>query len=394
LAKVFQVNVPALKLPALETVAAATTSEAGNERLAAAALPVAESALALEDFDTAEKIIKVADRAARMAKSLTRLNAVAALNATLTAMRAEYTKAKQASEVLASNPKDSEANLSLGKYQCFYKEDWEVGLPRLAQGSDAGLKALAEKTLKDPADPLVLAEIAGGWWDMAEKLPDKERAAIRRFSAERYRTALPLLTGLRKELAERRIAEGGKIRRYTLIPLIDTNKDVLHGTWRIDNNNQLRCESSHFVPRVQIPYRPPEEYDFVVTFSQPNLRNGINLIMPNKHGGSFFWTVSSENGTAYCLSINGSNNQTKLPASCVIQPNTVHTTVVQVRRDGVKGYLDGVLIRQHLTDFSDLKVDGWRETKEKSVLAIGCDEPTVFHAIHVIEITGTGGRTR
>src|SRR5262249_18043696 len=277
-------------------VAAATTSPTGNDSLVAAILPVAEAALHLDDFDTADKLIKVADSAARLAKSVARVRSVAALATTLGTMRKEHAKAKQASEVLASDPKNADANLALGRYQCFYKGDWAAGLPRLAQGSDAALTELAEKSLKETDDQGVLMEIAGAWWAAAEKRAAAERDAVRRFSAERYRAAWPKLTGLQKELAERRIAEGRKQsdrRVYNLIPLIDTNRDVLHGSWRIENN-QLRCDTTHFVPRVQIPYRPPEEYDFLVTFTQPNLRNGINLIMPNKHGGTFFWCVSSE----------------------------------------------------------------------------------------------------
>jgi hypothetical protein len=395
MAKVFEVNGLALKLPALEVVAAGTTSQTGNDNLVAAALPLAEAAMQRDDFETADKFIKVADGAARNSKSPARVKAVAALSATLETMRKEHAKAKQASEVLASDPKDADANLTVGRYRCFYKEDWAYGLPRLAQGSDAPLKALAERTLKESGDPTILAAIAGDWWDAAEKLAAGERDAVRRFSAERYKTALPKLTGLKKELAEKRIAEGGKRteRRYNLMPLIDTNIDAVYGPWRTDKN-QLYCDNGNFVARIQIPYRPPEEYDFVVTFTQPNLRDGISLIMPNKHGGSFFWAVSSESGTAYCLSINGSDARSKLPATSVIRPKTSHTTVVQVRRDGVKCYLDGVLICQHKTDFKDLLGDSWRETKDKSVLAVACGDATVFQAIQVVEVTGSGGRTR
>jgi hypothetical protein len=395
MAKVFEVNVPALKLPALQVAVAATHSQTGSQNLVVLALPLVEAALALDDFDTADKLLQAADTAARKSKSIARLRSVAAVAARADTRRKEWARYRQALEVLARAPKDADANLTAGMYRCFYKEDWASGLPRLAQGRDAALKALAEQSLKEADDPQVLADIAGAWWQAAEKLADQERDAIRRYSAERYREALPHLKGLKKELAEKRIAEGGKVteRRYTLIPLIDTNKDAVYGTWRIDKN-ELCCDHGNFVPRIQIPYRPPEEYDFVVRFSQPQLRNGINLIMPNKHGGTFFWTVSSEGGRSYCLSINGSNDQTRLPADSVIRPHTVHTTVVQVRRDGVKGYLDGVLIHQYKTDFRDLRVDHWRETKDQSVLAVACDDPTVFHAIQIVEVTGSGGRTR
>ncbi|MSU79671.1 MAG: hypothetical protein EXS16_16485 [Gemmataceae bacterium] len=55
-----------------------------------------------------------------------------------------------------------------------------------------------------------------------------------------------------------------------LIPLIDPHVDSLHGKWSVINN-VLHCPDAHLVPRVQIPYQPPLEYDFLATFSQPKL---------------------------------------------------------------------------------------------------------------------------
>src|SRR5262249_30985523 len=75
-----------------------------------------------------------------------------------------------------------------------------------------------------------------------------------------------------------------------LIPLIDPARDPIHGRWLIVDKT-LHCNDMHFVPRIQIPYQPAEEYDFIVTFSQPKPRNGVNLIMPNRQGGWFCLTT-------------------------------------------------------------------------------------------------------
>ena len=44
---------------------------------------------------------------------------------------------------LKTNPTDPEANLVVGKYHCFVKDEWEKGLPMLLKGNDAALKELA-----------------------------------------------------------------------------------------------------------------------------------------------------------------------------------------------------------------------------------------------------------
>src|SRR5262249_45048870 len=61
-------------------------------------------------------------------------------------------------------------------------------------------------------------------------------------------------------------------KTYDLIPLIDPARDRQHGDWVVQANGELRCDSAHFVPRIHVPYRPPQEYDFTVVFSQPALR--------------------------------------------------------------------------------------------------------------------------
>jgi hypothetical protein len=46
------------------------------------------------------------------------------------------------------------------------------------------------------------------------------------------------------------------------------------------------------------------------------------------------------------------------------------------------------------TDYKDLTCDDWRKIPDTTNLAVACDDPTVFHYVRVIEITGRGKRTR
>jgi len=71
-----------------------------------------------------------------------------------------------------------------------------------------------------------------------------------------------------------------------------------------------------------------------------------------------------------------------------------YTTVVQVRRDGVKAFLDGKLLQEHRNNFGDLKSDHYHEIQDAKLLAVTCDDPTVFHYVRVVEISGAGKKTR
>jgi uncharacterized membrane protein len=171
-----------------------------------------------------------------------------------------------------------------------------------------------------------------------------------------------------------------------LIPLIKPRKDVIHGHWLV-TKDELHCNDGNFVPRVQLPYIPPEEYDFVVTFSQPGLRNGISLVMPNPRGGSFFWFLGRDNGTGYGFSTEPFK-VSNTPG--LIKANTVYTTVVQVRRGGVRGFLDGKELVTLPTDYRNLICDDWRRLRNPKFLGVACDDPTVFHYVRLVETAGHG----
>ena len=179
-------------------------------------------------------------------------------------------------------------------------------------------------------------------------------------------------------------------RMIDLIPLIDPGQDAVHGRWAVADN-VLHCNDGSFVPRIKIPYRPPEEYDFIVTFSQPGLRNGISLVMPNPNGGSFFWALGFDDGSQFCFHSNPDKGG-KIPG--LIAVNTAYTTTVKVRKNSVQGLVNGKLLMELKTDYKDLTCDDWRKIPDTTNLAVACDDPTVFHYVRVIEITGRGKRTR
>jgi hypothetical protein len=178
-------------------------------------------------------------------------------------------------------------------------------------------------------------------------------------------------------------AVAGK-KTIDLVGYFDQKKDVVYGRWVVVKNT-LHCNDMSNVPRIQFPYEPPQEDDFLVTFSQPNLRNGISLVMPNPRGGMFHFGFGFHGGWRYEL--HGFNLGT---VASVLSANKPYTVTVQVRRDGVRALLDGKELLAHKTDFRDLTCDGYRDMPNKKFLAVACDDPTVFHYIQVVEIMGAG----
>lgn len=174
-----------------------------------------------------------------------------------------------------------------------------------------------------------------------------------------------------------------------LMPLIDTTKDVVLGKWDLKENT-LFCTDTKDNQRVEIPFRPPVEYDLIVVFSQPKMRNGIAMIMPNPKGGSFWWTIAGFNGKSYHLGVKNAGVTFVRPK--FLEPDTAYTTTVQVRRDSVRCLLDGKELKKHMTDYSDMSGADSYELRDATLPGVCCADPTVFHYIRLVEVTGKGSK--
>jgi hypothetical protein len=63
--------------------------------------------------------------------------------------------------------------------------------------------------------------------------------------------------------------------------------------------------------------------------------------------------------------------------------------MVKVRKDRVQAYLNGTLITQWKTNYSDMSCDG--PSRHSNTIGLGMwQSPTVFYSAEVVEITGKG----
>lgn len=165
---------------------------------------VADEAIKAERFDVATKATVGAEQALAVAGDP---NATAELRKRVAALRqatVEAAGAQAALDKLARDPNDAESNLAAGRYYCFIRGDWAKGLPMLAKSSDAAVRAVAGKDLANPATADAAFEVAGAWWELADR---PNFAPARRRAAFWYAKSTGGLSGIKKALAEKRVAD-------------------------------------------------------------------------------------------------------------------------------------------------------------------------------------------
>jgi serine/threonine protein kinase len=174
-----------------------------------------------------------------------------------------------------------------------------------------------------------------------------------------------------------------------LLPLIDPARDAVAGPW-LNTNGYLRCDQAPWA-RLQIPHRPPAEYDYRVSFTRLNGGQEVALLL-TANGKTFTWEMGGLDD-AFCgfervggLDFIGLLNPT---VSCDnrrwLINNHRHTCVIRVRKNGVAAYLDNQPITQWVTDFKDISPEKqWAIAP--GVLGLGCQNSgVIFHEVSVTE---------
>ncbi len=176
-----------------------------------------------------------------------------------------------------------------------------------------------------------------------------------------------------------------------LLPLIDLNRDVLKGKWKLKENGLASDTAVN--ARIEIPYQPPDEYDFLITFTRLQGNEGVAQIL-YKAARSFEWSMgphSSGSMGFMCIDGKTDNLTTVRKPDCIVN-NRRYTSIVSVRNGSVSAYLDGVLVDHWKTDYHEMG-GPWpgMELRHEARLGIGTwASPTVFHSVKVLEVTGKG----
>ena len=212
----FDVAGPKLTAETLQAVALKAATASQQTAVAEAVISVADAVADADEYDLALSLCE-------SARSFVQKGRQHALGKELSSKIDELKKRQRASQeyrdalaALEKNPTDPGANLAAGRQLCFGKGDWDRGLPMLALGNNAELKAAATKDLGGAKSPEEQAALGDAWWALAEGKDVAERDALRLRAGVWYRQAEPKLAGgLTGLKVKQRLAEVEKAGQET-----------------------------------------------------------------------------------------------------------------------------------------------------------------------------------
>jgi hypothetical protein len=194
----FDVDPIALKLAALSKIAGAAKGADAVSALASGYFLAAQEAAAANRYDDALKSLAAAEANARAAKDMALMALCQSTQRDVAEIRREFQKLKP----------DAPDRTPAGAFLCLVKRDFQNGLPLLAQGTDASLRAVAEKDLAGPSDAQRQAEAGDAWWDLGtSEMNALKRRNLQDRAVHWYRQcAKRLPAGTLRARAEARVA--------------------------------------------------------------------------------------------------------------------------------------------------------------------------------------------
>jgi serine/threonine protein kinase len=188
-------------------------------------------------------------------------------------------------------------------------------------------------------------------------------------------------------------------RSIDLLPWIDVQRDGGVGNWKRAPDG-IACENPDGANVMQLPYEPPEEYDFEIEFTAT--ANGLNVNQYVAAGGQIFaWKLNSHNVNPPLYGfelLDGKfakdNKEAAVQIPDPIKIGRRYRSTVQVRRGSLRTLLDGKELVNWSGDFKRFSTETVTPMKYPGRIGIGSwRRPVTFHSVTVREIAGTGNIT-
>lgn len=166
--------------------------------------------------------------------------------------------------------------------------------------------------------------------------------------------------------------------------------DVVAGEWRFEQEDLITNASKN--SRIEFAYRPPEEYDYRVSFTRQSGDRGFILICVAA-GRQFCWRMGVIGNRCTFNELDGhadAGNPT-LVHGPPLEIGQKHQCVVKIRHDSVAAYLDDQLMDTWKTDYRDMGLHPDFHLHRSDTLGLVAHlSAFAIHSAEVIEVSGSG----
>jgi len=361
---------------------------------------VAAEALAQEDIELARSAAGAAETAAKAAKQAPLVIQAGSRLTQIDSLRKELEAVQAARRTLETRPEDPEAALVLGRYLAFRKGTWDEGLTMLAKGSDPGLREAARRDQSSPASPESQAELGDTWFQMAERAQAPgEKRALQSRAKKWYELGVGGLAGLAKLRVQKRLdgispapAPSGSGKDVNLLALVVPAQDQVVGTWTLEAG-ALASPADVAHALVQIPYRPPEEYDLTLEMERTNGTGSLDLGLVA--GAARFLVVLDGWGDHSCgierIDGKDSNANESTTHAALGVGGQRDVVVCSVRRTSLTVRLNGVEIIRWKADYGRVSLTGVYVPRTAGTLFLGTMTARyLIRSLLLLPVTGEG----
>lgn len=317
----------------------------------------------------------------------------------LTDLESEIKQVQIAELALSATPDDAKSNITVARYTAFRRGKMAEAKDYAKKSKDQVLIDLIDTELINPDNAESQYMIANQYFEASKKLKGFEKDQYTMRASFWYNEALPKSNTLMKADIEKKLKEiqpVEKSKSVDLMKLIDLKKDSVAGTWKWQDGKLMSDNATNITfARIELPYEPSEEYNFTVVFTKVQGKMDIVQIL-SKAGKSFSLNMGAGNGTLYGFYSATSTSNPSIVTKQVLETNKQYTATVEVRKNGVKAYLDGAQLTEWKPEQKDLGGHpSWILRNEKA-LGIGSHQDAVlYHKIEVTEVgSGKGKRLR
>ncbi len=181
-----------------------------------------------------------------------------------------------------------------------------------------------------------------------------------------------------------------------VLPLVDVSRDAGVGNWKRVSDG-IACENPAGANVLQLPYEPPEEYDFEIEFTTTGAGLNVNQYVAAS-GQMFAWKLNSHNVNPPLYGfelLDGKfakeNKEAATQIPDAIKDGQRYRSTVEVRRGSLRTLLDGKELVKWTGDFKRLSLEPATPMKHPGRIGIGSwRRPVTFHSVTVREVSGAG----